>query len=38
MASTTLERKSIKNFTGGGCGPLHDSATLLYFQLMKAEY
>ena len=35
MASTTSERKSIKNFKGGGCGPLHDSATPLYFWLIK---
>jgi hypothetical protein len=38
MASTTSERKSIKNFMGGGCGPLHDSAMPLYFWLLKAEY
>ena len=38
MASTTSERKSIKNFKGGGCGPLHDSATPLYFRFIKAEY
>ena len=38
MASTTSERKSIKNFKGGGRGPLHDSATPLYFWLIKSEY
>jgi hypothetical protein len=37
MASTTSERKIIKNFKKGGCGPLHDSATPLYFWLIKAE-
>jgi hypothetical protein len=38
MASTTSEKKNIKNFKGGGSSPLHDSATPLYFQLIKAEY
>jgi hypothetical protein len=35
MASTASERKSIKNFKGM-CGPLHDSATPLYFRLINA--
>jgi hypothetical protein len=38
ISSTTSERNIIKNFKGGGCGPLHDSATPLYFRLIKAEY
>ena len=40
MASTTPERKGLKNFKGGGCGQWrpNDNAMPLFFRLRKPEY